>query len=202
MFEKMFDFSNPYLKELMVMLIINQIFQFILIRFVYYRYTKKEAYLFAFFLIGLVVFFIGCLLYYIQIEMQLAVGLVAIFTILRLRTRSITVKEMAYIFAIIGISVIDALHIVSFPLVGKLIINTIIILMALVLEQFDIRNRYKSYTIIYENVELLKPDKQAELLADLSQLTGKGIVKVRLEQVDYKKKTAEIVVFYHDRTPD
>jgi hypothetical protein len=198
----MFDFSNPYLKELMVMLIINQIFQFILIRFVYYRYTKKEAYLFAFFLIGLVVFFIGCLLYYIQIEMQLAVGLVAIFTILRLRTRSITVKEMAYIFAIIGISVIDALHIVSFPLVGKLIINTIIILMALVLEQFDIRNRYKSYTIIYENVELLKPDKQAELLADLSQLTGKGIVKVRLEQVDYKKKTAEIVVFYHDRTPD
>jgi len=202
MFDKMFDLSNPYFKEMMIMFVINMIFQFILIRIIYFRYTRKETYLFAFFLIGLIVFFIGCLLNYIQIQMELAVGLVAIFTILRLRTRSITIKDMAYIFAVIGIAVINALHLIAFPFAGRMIINIIIILTAFILEEFLLRNRFKSYSIIYENIDLLKPDRKNDLLADLSTLTGKKIVRVKVDQVDYKKKSADLVVYYHERSPE
>lgn len=202
MFEKMFDLSNVYFKEMMIMFIINMIFQFILIRLIYFRYTKKETYLFAFFLIGLIVFFISCLLNYIQIQMELAVGLVAIFTILRLRTRSITMKEMAYIFGVIGISVINALHLIAFPLLGRMIINVLIILMAFILEEFLMRNRFRSFNIIYENIDLLKPDRRNDLLAELSILTGKKIVKVKLDEVDYKKKSARLVLYYHERIRD
>lgn len=202
MFDKMFDLTNPYFKEMMIMFVINIIFQYILIRLVYFRFTKKESFLFAFFLIGVIVFFIGCLLNYIQMQMELAVGLVAIFTILRLRTRSITMKDMAYVFAVIGIAVINALHLVAFPLLGRLIINVIIILMALILEKFIVRNKLNSHNIIYENIDLLRPDKNDELLNDLSILTGMKIVKVKVEEIDYKKKSAEIVIYYNDRNPD
>lgn len=202
MFDKMFDLTNPYFKEMMIMFVINIIFQYILIRLVYFRFTKKESFLFAFFLIGVIVFFIGCLLNYIQMQMELAVGLVAIFTILRLRTRSITMKDMAYVFAVIGIAVINALHLVAFPLLGRLIINVIIILMALILEKFIVRNKLNSHNIIYENIDLLRPDKNEELLNDLSILTGMKIVKVKVEEIDYKKKSSEIVIYYNDRNPD
>lgn len=202
MFDKMFDLTNPYFKEMMIMFVINIIFQYILIRLVYFRFTKKESFLFAFFLIGVIVFFIGCLLNYIQMQMELAVGLVAIFTILRLRTRSITMKDMAYVFAVIGIAVINALHLVAFPLLGRLIINVIIILMALILEKFIVRNKLNSHNIIYENIDLLRPDKNDELLNDLSILTGMKIVKVKVEEIDYKKKSSEIVIYYNDRNPD
>ncbi|MGE5420023.1 MAG: DUF4956 domain-containing protein [Chloroflexota bacterium] len=202
MFDKMFDLTNPYFKEMMIMFVINIIFQYILIRLVYFRFTKKESFLFAFFLIGVIVFFIGCLLNYIQMQMELAVGLVAIFTILRLRTRSITMKDMAYVFAVIGIAVINALHLVAFPLLGRLIINIIIILMALILEKFIVRNKLNSHNIIYENIDLLRPDKNEELLNDLSILTGMKIVKVKVEEIDYKKKSSEIVIYYNDRNPD
>ena len=199
MFDKMFDLSNVYFKEMMIMLIINLFFQFILIRLIYFRYTKKETYLFAFFLIGLIVFFISCLLNYIQIQMELAVGLVAIFTILRLRTRSITMKEMAYIFGVIGISVINALHLIAFPLVGRMIINIMIILMAFILEEFIARYEYKSFNIIYDNIDLLKPERKNDLLAELSLLTGQRIEKVKVGEVDYKKKSADLVVYYKEK---
>jgi hypothetical protein len=114
MFDKMFDLSNPYFTTTLIMFSINTLFLFVLIRLVYYRYSRKESFLFALFVIGIVVFFIGSLLNAVQIQWELAVGLVAIFTILRFRTRSITVKDMSYIFAVIGISVINSLKMVIF----------------------------------------------------------------------------------------
>lgn len=200
MFDKMFDLNNLYFRETMIMFFINLFFLTLLIRVVYFRYTRKESYLFAFFLIGIIVFFIGIILNAIQIQVELAVGLVAIFTILRLRTRSITMKDMAYIFAVIGISVINALHLISFPLMGRMIINLIIILSAYILEEFIVRHKCSSHSIVYENIDLLKPERKEELLADLSQLTGKKVVRVKVEEVDYKKKSSEIVVYYRDRS--
>lgn len=200
MFENMFDLSNLYFRETMIMFFVNLFFLILLIRVVYFRYTRKETYLFAFFLIGIIVFFIGIILNAIQIQVELAVGLVAIFTILRLRTRSITMKDMAYIFAVIGISVINALHLLAFPMLGRVIINLIIILSAYILEEFIIRHKCKSHSIIYENIDLLKPDKKEALLADLTELTGKKIIRVKVDEVDYKKKTSEIVVYYRDRS--
>lgn len=198
-FKNMFDLTHPYFLEIMILLVINIIFQFILIRMVYFRYTRKETFMFAFFIIGLVVFFIGSILNFIQIQIELAVGLVAIFTILRLRTRSITMKDMAYIFAVIGISVINALHLVSFPFLGRVIINCIIILMTIILEEFLARNRCSSHVIIYENIDLLKPERKEELLADLTAMTGKKVLKVKVEEIDYKKRSAELEIFFREK---
>jgi hypothetical protein len=196
MFDKMFDLSNPYFTTTLIMFSMNTIFLFILIRLVYYRYSKKESFLFALFVIGIVVFFIGSLLNAVQIQWELAVGLVAIFTILRFRTRSITVKDMSYIFAVIGISVINSLRMVAFPLIGRIIINLVIIITPLILEEFMRRNRTESYKILYENLDLLRQGKNQELLQDLSVLTGKNVRRYKILEVDYKKRISEIEIIY------
>lgn len=200
MFDNPFDLSNQAFRELMIMFFVNLFFLFILVRLVYFRYSKKETYLFAFFLIGIIVFFISCLLNYIQLQWELAVGLVAIFSILRLRTRSITMKDMAYIFAVVGISVINSLRLLAFPLLGRFLINIIIIAAALILEEFISRTRLRPLKIIYENIDLLKPERKAELLADISVLTGKKIIRVKVDEIDYKKKSACITAYFHDRS--
>lgn len=198
MFDNIFDLTNVYFVETMIMFVINFIFLYLLIRVIYFRYTKKEMFLFAFFLMGLIVFFIGSLLNAITLEFGMAIGLVAVFTILRLRTRQITIKDMSYIFATIGISVINSLRLLAFPLLGRIIINIIIILAAFILEQFLMRNKTESYSIVYENLELLKPDRKQELLNDLSAITGKTILRAKIENVDYRKKSAELVIYYKE----
>jgi hypothetical protein len=198
MFDNLYDLSNPYFVEMMVMFAINMIFLFLLIRVVYFRYSHKEMFLFAFFLMGIIVFCVGSVLNSINLDFGSAVGLVAVLTILRLRTRQITVKDMAYIFAVFGISVINALHLVAFPLLGRIILNCVIILLAYILEEYLVRIRSESYTITYKNIELLRPEKYSELVADVATLTGKQILKVKILKVNYKKNSAQLEVYYRD----
>jgi hypothetical protein len=202
MFEKMLDLKNPYFVETIIMFLINLLFLFFLVRVIFYRYTKRESTLFALFLIGTIVFFIGSILNAINLDWAMAVGLVAVFTIMRLRTTQISIKDMAYVFAVIGISVINALRLVAFPLTGRIIINMIIVLTAFILEEFILRKKIEFHKIVYENLDLLKPGRNKELLDDLSEITGRTVIRVKVDTVDYRKKSAELIIYYFDRSPE
>jgi hypothetical protein len=149
---------------------------------------------------GIMTFFICSILRSVYVEIGMAVGLFAIFGILRLRTRNFNIKDMAYTFTTIGISVINSLKLVKFPVLGVLIINLIIIGSAFLLEQFLLKTRSQTHSIVYENIDLLKPDKEQKLLRDISTLTGKEIRKVRIRRIDYKKKEALLDISYKDIT--
>lgn len=193
-----FSLNNPNFLGIMMRFVITLFFLFILIRGVYFRYTKKEKFLFTFFLMGIMVFFICSMLGTVLLDISFAFGLFAIFAILRFRTRNFSIKDMAYTFTTIGISMINSLKVHNFPLLGILIFNVIIIISAFVLEEFLVRNRSDSYTITYENLQLLKPDKKQKLLKDISAITGKEILKVKIRRVDYKRKVAVLDIFYKD----
>lgn len=105
---------------------------------------------------------------------------------------------MAYMFTVFGISVINSLRMVGFPMLGRLIINILILLSAYVLEEFLFRNQSESLSIVYENLEFLKPDNKEKLMADLSQITGKHILRIKIQKIDYKRITADIEVYYRD----
>lgn len=199
MFENFFDLGNQYFLETMAMFVINLISLFILIKLIYFRHSQKPTFMFAFFLMGIVVFFVGSILNAVELGFGMAVGLVAVLTILRLRTRQITIKDMAYLFAIFGLSVINALRMVAFPLLGRIILNAIILISALLLEQFLIKHKQKpcdSHIITYYKPELLRPERNSELLADIKNLTGMDVYKVRIEKVNYDKESSEIEIFY------
>jgi hypothetical protein len=191
-----FSLNNPIFLKVMLRFAIDMLFLFILIKVIYFRYTKKEKFVFTFFLMGIIAFFISSLLSIIFLDMTFAFGIFAVFGILRLRTRNISVKDMVYTFITIGISMINALEMLKFPFMGVLIINIIIVGAAYVLEEFLVKNRSESYTITYENMELLKPDKKQKLLKDVSEITGKDIMRCKILNVNYKKNRALLQIFY------
>jgi hypothetical protein len=198
MFDNFFNLNNPVFLGIMVRFVINLIVLFFLVKVVYFRYCRKEMFLFAFFLMGIMIFFIGSILNAVFLEIGMAVGLFAIFTILRLRTTNVSVKDMAYMFTVIGISVINSLKLAGFPLLGVLIINAVIILSAYLLEEFLVRNSSETHTIVYRNIELLRSSKKQKILKELSELTGKEIISFKVRRVDYRAETALIDIDYKE----
>jgi hypothetical protein len=196
--DNLINLNHPDFFGILFRFLINTIFLFILIRVVYFRYSKKEKFLFTFFLLGITVFFITSMLKSVFIEFGMAVGLFAIFTILRFRTRNFSLKDMSYIFATIGLSVINSLKLVGFPFLGVVIFNIIIIIAVVVLEEFTLRHNTTTFTIIYEDLELIKTDKKQKILREISCLTGKEIIRYRIREVDYKNKVAKLDITYRD----
>jgi hypothetical protein len=93
----------------------------------------------------------------VDIAIGMGLGLFAIFTILRFRTRNFSLKDMAYIFTVIGISVINSVILPDFPFVGFMIINSIIVIAAFILEEFMRKYSFDKQSINYDNIDLLKP---------------------------------------------
>ena len=191
-------FAKPTVWGILARFVVDLIFLTILLGFIYFRYSKKEKFLFTFFLIGIIVFFLVTVMNFIPFNLGLAFGLFAIFGVLRFRTTNFGVKDMAYIFAAIGISVINSLVLRALPFEGKLVINIVIVLSTLILEEILKRNTYKSHRIIYYNLELLRPENQPKLLEEISARSGRNVIKVRICKVDYKKETADLDIFFKD----
>ncbi len=198
MSDNLFNLNNPDFYGTMIRFVINIIFLIIFIRFVYFRYTKKEKFFFTFFLMGVMVFFLAASLNSVQMQMSMGFGLFAIFAILRFRTRNFSLKDMSYIFTVIGLSTINSLKVVGFPVLGIIIFNIIVIVTAILLEKFSIKYNTTTHSIVYENLELLKDGKKEQLLEDLSSLTGRKILRAKIEKIDFKKKVARVEIYYKD----
>jgi len=121
--DNLFNLNNPVFLRIVMQFVINLVFLYLLIRVIYYKYSKKQNYLFSFFLMGIVIFFLGSMLYAVDIGVGVGFVLFGIFSILRFRTRSLNVKDMAYMLTVIGISLINSFQMVGFPLLGIFIIN-------------------------------------------------------------------------------
>jgi hypothetical protein len=184
--------------SILIRFVLNLVFLVILIRLLYFRYSKKEKFMFTFFLIGITVFFICAMLKDITIGVGMGFGLFAIFSILRFRTRNFSVKDMAYIFTTIGISVINSVNMMEVPIIGYLIINFIIVLSVFILEEHLKNNMFSKYSILYDNLDLLKPGSNNKLIKDLSARTGFNILRVKIRNINLKKNVAELDVFYKE----
>lgn len=193
-----FNLDNPAFWAIMERFAMNLVFLFLLLRVVYYRFSRKSNFLFGFFLMGIVIFFIGAMLKIVAMEFQMAIGLFAIFTILNLRTISFDVKNMAYLFAVIAISALNSLDLKGkFPFLGVVIFNIIIIASAFILEYFlTKKDKYSTHPIIYDNLEMLKPHNKKELVNSVAEMTGLEVKKIKIRRVDYKEKTAVLDVYY------
>jgi hypothetical protein len=196
--DNFFNLNNPDFYGIIIRFLINLAFLIVLIRVIYFKYTKKEKFLFTFFMMGITVFFISSMLKSVFIEFGMAVGLFAIFAILRFRTRNFSLKDMSYIFTTIGISLINSLKLVGFPVLGVIIFDIVIIISAIILEEFALKNNTTTYSIIYEDLELLKSAKKPKILKELSTLSGKEILKFRIRRINYKNKAALLDITYKD----
>ena len=191
-------FNSMTLGGVLLRFLVNLVFLIILIQLLYFWYSKKEKFLFTFFLIGVTVFFICSMLKDIKIEIGIGLGLFAIFQILRFRTRNFSVKDMAYIFTTIGISVINSINVPEFPLIGFIIINVIIVTVVFVLEEHLRKNSFSKYSIYYGNLELLRPGSNNKLIKDLSSKTGLDIMKVKIRNIDFTREVAHLEIYFKE----
>lgn len=166
-----------------------------IIRFFYYPRSKRRDFFFSFILTSSTIFMLLFLLDTVKIQVGFALGLFAIFGILRYRTDTLPVREMTYLFMIIGISVINALE-KHFGYPELFATNFIFILVTWIMESTYFLKHVSSKSIIYEKIELIKPDKRDELLADLRERTGIDIDRVEVGSIDFLRDTAILRVYY------
>jgi len=171
----------------------------ILVRVLYYRATPRKDYLFTYILISLVIFFMCFLLENVKIEMGFALGLFAIFGIIRYRTRQIPIREMTYLFIVIGISVINALANRKVSYAELLFTNAVMILITYLLEKVFLLKHESKKVINFENVELVKPEHRLKLIAELSERTGLNIHRVEIGRIDYLRDTARVFIYYFEQ---
>ena len=171
----------------------------ILVRVLYYRITPRKEYLFTYILISVVVFFMIMLLENVGVEIGFALGLFAIFGMLRYRTQQIPIREMTYLFLVIGVSVINSLANRRVSYAELLLTNAAIVLVTYLLEKVFLLKTESKKLVFYEKIELIKPTMRAELIADLEERTGLIIHRVDIERIDYLRDAARIYIYYYER---
>ena len=183
---------------LLVRIGINLLFLTILIRFLYYPKTQRKDYLFTYYLIGTITFFLCFGLMQMDIDTGMGLGLFAIFGIIRYRTDAIEIKEMTYLFMIIGVSVVNALASNELSVSEVAVINVSVVVLTFILENLWLMKHETRKTINYERIDLITPEKYEEMKADLEKRTGLSINRVEIGKIDFLNDTALIRIFYFD----
>ena len=181
--------------SLIIPLLVNTLFTAVIIRQLYYRYSQKTEYVFTYFMVSLIVFFLCFTLQKFAIDIGVALGLFAIFGIIRYRTQTIEIKEMTYLFVVIGVSVINALS--KMGLFEIIVVNLIIVLAIYVMERYMLtQNGIKGRNVIYDQLDNIKPENHEQLLRDLSEKTGLDVKNVKVDKVDYANQVATLTIYY------
>ncbi len=186
--------------ELLIRFALNLLVGLLLMRYLYFKSSKKEEYVFSFLLISSTIFLLIYLLSTVQLQIGLALGLFAIFGIIRYRTNPIPVKEMTYLFAIIGLAVINAISHSNISILELITSNTLILLLVFVLEHFWLSKQLSSKKIIFDKIELITPDRREELQKDLEQRTGLNIIKLELGDINLLNDTINIQIYFRSET--
>ena len=191
-------FDSKDFFKLLVKTAFNLSIILIIVRYIYYPVTKNKDYLFTYFLISLTVFLLCVLLDSVKLELGFALGLFAIFGIIRYRTDPIPIKEMTYLFLVIGISVVNALANKKISYSELVFANFMIVGVTLGLERVWLLKHESRKNIIYEKINLIKPENHAELILDLKDRTGINVVRVEIRKIDFLKDIAYLRIFYYE----
>jgi hypothetical protein len=135
----------------------------------------------------------------VGVEIGFALGLFAIFGMLRYRTQQIPIREMTYLFLVIGVSVINSLANRRVSYAELLLTNAAIVLVTYLLEKVFLLKTESKKLVFYEKIELIKPEMRAELIADLEERTGLTIHRVDIERIDYLRDAARIYIYYYEK---
>ena len=167
----------------------------IVIRGIYYRHYRRTDLFLTFFAFNVTIFLITYLLNKVEMTMGAAFGLFAVFSMLRYRTENISAKDMTYIFIVIALGLVMAISKGGWDELG-LIGLIVVVLMALLESDWLIR-REQTQEVLYDRIELIQPNRRAELLADLKERTGLDIIRIEIGHIDLLKDAARIIIFHY-----
>ncbi len=168
----------------------------ILIRFIYFPIYRSRENVFTFSIFNIIIFLITYLLNKVDMSIGAAFGLFAVFSMLRYRTEDISIKDMTYMFLAIALGLINALTKGGWD--ELVLLNLIIILSTYFLESGLLMKKEASKIVVYENIELIRPEKRAELITDIEKRMGLKVNHISIGTVDFLRDSALVHVFYYE----
>ena len=191
--------------EMMVRFAICLAFNWLIIDRLYYQKSHRRDFYFTFLLTSIAIFFLVFFMIFGldklggKTSMGIGIGLFGIFSIMRYRTDAMPVREMTYLFVIISMSVVNA--IASSATISEIVITDTILVVAIWLCERMLKIEYTKL-VQYDRIELIKPERREELLADLKERLGIDIYKVEVGAVDMLRDMAIVRVYYHPQEGD
>ena len=180
----------------------NLFIAFVIIKLIYHRDDKGNDFVFTYFMFNTLIFFFAYILGNLDINMAFGFGLFAVFAILRYRTDPIPIKEMTYLFIVITIGVINALSGNQVVFIELLFANVTIVLLTFLLERHWVNNLpdngLSSKTVVYNNMEMIKPENHQALIDELAQKTGLSIVSCKIGRLNFVENQVNVKLYYEE----
>ncbi len=180
----------------------NFLVALLVVRLIYYPSTHNKRYVFTFLAFNTVIFFVLSFMASIQIGIGMGFGLFAIFTILRYRTDPIPIREMTYLFVIVALPVMNSAAVIGTIWPQLIAANLAVVVILWVLEREWGFHYEASKRVVYEKIELIRPERRAELQADLERRTGIKIKRIEIGKIDFVRDIADLKVFYDSLSQD
>ena len=184
--------------EMLIRFTFNLIVAYVIIKLIYHRDHKGNDFVFTYFMFNSLIFFFAYILGNLDVNIAFGFGLFAVFAILRYRTDPIPIKEMTYLFIVITIGVINALSANNVAFSEVLFANAAIVVLTYFLERYWVNNLLKSKAIVYDDLGKIAPEKNQELIDELSEKTGLNLLRAKVGRINFKSNRVNIRVFYKD----
>lgn len=181
---------------LLALFALNLVSSLVVVRVIYHMAAKRRDFVFTFMLVSTAVFLLCRLLAGVEIDLAFALGLFAIFGIIRYRTNAIPIREMTYLFIVITLAVINALAPLAATWTEIILANALIWALSLVLERLWFVEHLATKMVVYDRIDLLHEGRRAELIADLERRTGVTIVQLEIGKVDLLRDTANLKIHF------
>jgi uncharacterized protein DUF4956 len=188
--------NGPELARLLVRLLLDLACATVAIRLVYYRLYRNREYVFTYYIFNAMTFCLCLVLRKVPTHMGLALALFGVFGILRYRTEQIRIRDLTYLFIVIGIGVLNAFADTNVSLSELLAVNAVILGLIALLELRAPRDVEQSTAMLYDQLDLLRPGSESRLMEDIAGRTGLKVVRVELLRFDLLRDAAEIEITY------
>lgn len=192
---KIFESADFF--DLVLRFSFNFLITFIIVRLIYYPLHKNKDYLFTYFIFNSIIFMILYVMTNVKMEFGVSFGLFAVFSILRYRTEDIPIKEMVYLFIIIAVALVNSMSTKKVTVAEIVFANLMILVIIYTLENIWLMRHESSRVIIYEKIELIKPENYELLLQDLRERTGLNVHRAEIKNTDFQTDTARLTIFYY-----
>lgn len=181
--------------QLGLQFLINLVVCSVIVWLFYYPKSHRKDFSVTFMLFSTAVFMLLFFMKSVGVDVSIGLGLFMIFGIMRYRTEMVPIREMTYLFLSIAVAVINGINLmVSYA--ELVMANALLLIILFVMEYVVSRGREASKLVCYERIELIRPERREELIADLETRLGHKVTKVDVGNVDFLRDVAFLKVYY------
>ena len=188
--------NGPELVRLLARLLLDLVCATVVIRLIYHRLYRNREYVFTYYLFNVITFCLCLVLRKVPTQMGLALALFGVFGILRYRTEQIRIRDLTYLFIVIGIGVLNAFGDTTVSVAELLTVNAVIIGLIALLELRTPREVEQSTVMLYDQLDFLRPGNESKLLEDIAARTGLRVARAEVLRFDLLRDAAEIEITY------